>query len=96
MCVLLIVNVYVCVCVCVLVGTDEATPENSTVQNVVRALFTPYLTKAISKNTPNEVLDLLCNAHTYIQFMRLRIEMEIVVFFHLLFLSRYCCVCLCY
>ena len=63
---------YACPCMCMLhtctcdvivthlfhaVGSEEPTPDNPTIQNVIRTLFTPYLTKAISRNPPNEVMD---------------------------------------
>ena len=37
------------------VGSEKQTPENRTVQEVIRTLFTPYLTKCISRNSTNEV-----------------------------------------
>ena len=37
------------------VGTESVTPENRTIQAVIRTLFTPFLTKCITRNTTNEV-----------------------------------------
>ena len=54
---------------CGLVGNDVKTPDNPTIQNVIRALFTPYLTKAISRNTPNEVRSTLSTFYARIKLM---------------------------
>jgi hypothetical protein len=45
-------------CICIyfsVVGTESPTPENRTIQAVIRTLFTTYLTKCISRSTTNEV-----------------------------------------
>ena len=52
------------------VSTEEKTPENRNVQNVLRALLTPYLTKLISRETTNEVgiysISYVTHTHTHI------------------------------
>ena len=45
---------------CPLVGTELKTPDNPTIQSVVRTLITPHLTKCISRSSPNEVSPELC------------------------------------
>ena len=37
------------------VSGQDPTPENRNVENVVRALFTPYITKTMCRVTTNEV-----------------------------------------
>lgn len=34
---------------------EKTTPENRTIQNIIQALFTPYLTKLITRVPTNEV-----------------------------------------
>lgn len=55
---------YVCLSVCCCaVGTEDPTPENRTIINVIRTLFTPYLTKCISRVPINEVIPHPLHAH---------------------------------
>ena len=44
---------------------EKSTPENRTIQNIIRALFTPYLTKLISRVPTNEVsaCTMSCDCH---------------------------------
>ena len=44
---------------------EKTTPENRTIQNIIQALFTPYLTKLITRVPTNEVstITVLCDCH---------------------------------
>ena len=40
---------------------DKTTPPNRTIQSIIQALFTPYLTKLITRVTTNEVSHMPCH-----------------------------------
>ena len=44
---------------------EKTTPENRTIQNIIQALFTPYLTKLITRVPTNEVstITMSCDYH---------------------------------